>query len=200
MRLKRKHFSYEQQINFFEEYEEKNPSIQLFLMVISLGLYSIFWFYNMNREMQKIDYDTPDPQRCIVVMLFLPISWFLTHILLKETLPEIILPYLNTMNFLLWSLFIFLILKYIFDFCESFGRVTSSPHILWYLYLYPGFFSYILPLFGFYYSIPLVFFTMITIPSMQAFINSKKEEISYVKQREHFNTMYREGKRFNNRL
>ncbi len=173
--------------DFYWSYDEKNPIAVFIAMTISLGFYIITWIYFLNKELAKYDPEAPNPDRGALIMFFIPLSWYITTIVISK-LFLINFPSISfTINFLGWILVIFLGLKYLYDFCISFANITKSNALLWYLFIYPGFLAYVLAFFNFFYTFPFIFFTIIAIPSMQDFMNNRAKEIQTKRQFIYFN-------------
>ena len=172
---------------FYEKYEVNYPAIILFKIIITFGLYVIWWFYKMNIKLEEVDGDAPSSKRGVIILLFL-IPGFEGVLFVLEKLV-----FINAQNLLFivtaigWSLVIFLSLKYIYDFCDCFGKWTASSGLFWYLAIYPGYFSIILYFYHFYYALPLLFFSIITVPAMQAFLNIKERKFREMKEHNNFN-------------
>lgn len=158
---------------FYSDYEIKNPILIMFFMLITCGLYLIYWFYKMNIDLERIDDSAPDSRRGVIILILLPPTWYIFYLIFKY----LIFPnetFLVKIIAILGALIIsFLALEYMYEFCKSFGKVTLSNGFIWYLFIYPGYFAIILYFLDFLYTIPLIFFSIIAIPAMQAFINTR---------------------------
>lgn len=171
---------------FYEDYEKELPFFVLVKIIFSCGLYLVWWIYKINQKLEKVDEMAPDTRRGLVILyVFPPLIIFILFVL--EYLIGLAPNFLMIINVLFWSLAIFLSLKYIYDFCNIFGKWTSSNGLIWYLFIYPGYFSIILYFFDFYYALPLIFFTIIAIPGMQAFLNIKERKFREMYERDRFN-------------
>ena len=171
--------NFKRRINkFFLEYKEQNPLILMILMVCSLGLYLFIWLFLTNKELEKIDEDSPDPKRAVVILFVLPsmvitIMHFLSIIFSSWMADKMIFAF----GTLIWALVIFLSLQYIYDFCNSFGKFTQSSGLIWYLFLYPGYFSLILIFFNFFWTLFFVLFPIFTILAMQDVLIKKCQSV-----------------------
>ncbi len=158
--------------DFFKEYEQTNPYLVLGLIIISFGLYIINWIYLKNREFQLLDTDSPNPNRGAIILMFLPFAWFFSMISLKYLIfsPENLA--LGIIEIVGWGFIIFLMHKYILDFCLSFGRITKTYGALWFVLFFIGGVGILGTAMGYYLLSPLLFFLIITIPAMQAELNT----------------------------
>lgn len=118
-------------IKFHREFHETNPSLILGLMIISLGLYAINWIYLKNREFEDLDKLAPDANRGAVIMMLLPFGWFFITTIAKRVLFDLDNLAIGIMEIVGWGFVLFLLGKYIIDFCLSFGRITKTRGILW---------------------------------------------------------------------
>lgn len=148
---------------YFKNYTQVNASLVLGLIVISLGLYMIPWIYIKNREFEGIDKDAPDSRRGFVVLVMVPFFWayavFVCKTLIMDNLAVEIVEIVG------WGFAIFLILKYLFDFCMAYARITRTNGFLWFL---------------------LFFIPFLTIPAMQAELNSKFNRMHMKRTHENF--------------
>ncbi len=152
-------------------------------MILSLSLYFIYWIYKINVKIEKILDSCPDSKRCFAILFVIPLSWATIYLLLKKFIFFEYFQPLEIANYVMWSIIVFLSLQYIYEFCIAFGKITTTNGLVWYLFLYPGYFAIILFFLNFYYTLPLIFFPIITIPAMQASLN-KKANLCYVKKQE----------------
>lgn len=169
---------------FYDDFKIISPSLILGLIIITIGLYIINWIFITNKLLEKVDKESPDSNRGAIIMMFLPFSWyFITEIFQNVIFQEENLV-IDVFTLAGWILIGFLILKYLLDFCISFQRVTGSNSIFWFMLYFIGLIGLISIPLGSFYFIPLVFFLIITIPAMQAELNSffKKYIIRFEKQ------------------
>ena len=54
--------------------------------------------------------------------------------------------------------------------------------------IYSGFVAFVLAFYGFFYTLPLLIFTLIAIPRMQKILNEESEKYKFRKSNDHFNT------------
>lgn len=158
--------------NFYKDFRETNPGLVFGLILISLGFYIINWLYMKNKEFELIDSEAPDSNRGAIIMMIFPFAWFFILFILKTLIFEKSNLYLNLIGILGWIVVIFLIMKYLFDFCISFGKITKTNGIYWYLFFILPAVGVILAFFGYYYFLFLLFFLLVVIPAMQAELNS----------------------------
>lgn len=171
---------------FYENFKIELPFIVLIKIIFSLGLYLIWWIYKMNQKLEEVDESAPETRRGLVILYLFP-PMILIISLILEYLIKLPKSFVVIFDVLFWSLAIFLSLKYIYDFCTSFGKWTGSSGLAWYLFIYPGYFSIILYVLDFFYALPLLFFTIIAIPGMQAFLNIKERKFRELLEHERFN-------------
>lgn len=177
--------------NFFlNDFEEKHFLKVFFLLVFSLGLYAISWIYNVNKKLELIDDDAPDSRRAIFILFLFPVGWALIYVVLSKLIFTNN-PFLHYVNVIVWFLLIFLSLKYLYDFCDSFGKLTRSSGMVWYLLNYSGYLGVILILFDIYYLLYLVVIPICTIPAMQEFMNLTAKYTLAEAQKEHFKSQER---------
>jgi hypothetical protein len=174
--------------NYYEDYDKQNPFLLFLFIVLTFGLYIIKWVYMTNKSFEKVDKSAPETQRATTVMILMPLIWGMMSFILKFYFDEKLL-LVKIIEYGGWALIIFLSLQYTYDFCSSFGRMTQTSSLFWYLLLYPGYLSLILLAFGFVHSMFLVFLPVIVIPIMQDLINLKADEVQIEKQRQRFNQL-----------
>ena len=157
---------------FYNEFRQINPSLVLGLIILTLGLYIINWIYLNNKNFEKVDKQAPDSNRGAIIMMVLPFSWFFIILIFKKIIlgPNSLI--LQIFEIVGWTFIIFLLLKYLLDFCLSFGRITRTQGLFWFIFILTGLIGIISIPIGFYYTMPLSFFLIISIPAMQAELNS----------------------------
>lgn len=195
-------------IDFFSNYIKTSPEKHLFLMVLTFGLYDLYWMYKKNKIFQEIDSERLDPDREISIFLILPSLWFLIFYTIKmlvfwgnesvniftinwnTNLTEMsnLAIIFGLIEFIGWFMIFFLIMKYLFDFCMFFGNITQSYGVIWYIFMVSEFFALFFALFGNFYFVPFMFFTYITIPAMEANLNRihdkymiESEKLTFIK-------------------
>ena len=179
--------------DFFEEYRPLDSKAIIYKIIFTLGLYIIYWLYTTNYEFEKIDKDAPDSKRSIILLLCVPIIWYIVTIIIEKLILSDIPLASDIIKITGWFIFTFLSLQYLYEFCKSYGKITKSSALLWYLFFYPGYYSVILIFFNFYYTIPLIFFPVITVPAMQAYLNKRYIETNLKRIALYFNCMQLKG-------
>lgn len=171
---------------FYKEFREGNPYLIMGLIIITFGLYIINWIYLRNREFEILDKYAPDSKRGAVILMIIPFLLFFIMQILKVFFFGYENSFLEVIEIILWTLVSFLILKYLFDFCLTFGRVTRTSGIFWFTMFFLGFIGLVGIVFKFIWTIPLIFFTVIVVPAMQGQMNvffkrfcMRKEKILY---------------------
>lgn len=153
---------------FYKNYEEVNPAYVLGLIIISFGLYIVTWIYNVNKNIELLDEDSPDSLRGAMLMVILPFTWLFVTSFLELFFDSVVLEAIK----LIVYIFIYLLfLNYLFDFSIAFSHVTRSKPLVWFLPLFLG----SLGIFGYYLqSIQVGLLTLLfvlIIPAMQAELN-----------------------------
>ena len=84
---------------------------------------------------------------------------------------------------------------YVYDFCISFGKVSKTSGVMWYLIIYPGYFSLILTIIlgfeYFVYTFYFLIFPILAIPAMQETMNVRASDYTKSSQKSYFNYMER---------
>lgn len=171
--------------DFGKDLHPFNHALLLGLIVITFGLYIINWIYLKNKEFNLLDKESPDPNRGAVLLMILPFSWFFTYFTLSTLLfQENLL--LNIINILVSASIYLLIMKYILDFCQSFGRLTNTFGPIWFFGFLLGSIGIIGLIIQKAYLLPFIFFLIIVVPAMQAELNVliyklkiRKEKMNY---------------------
>jgi len=163
---------YQKEPDFYKDYKETNPTLVLGLIIISFGLYIINWIYLRNREFELINSNAPDSNRGAVILMILPFIWFFIYMLLKYLFFRDSYLILKIIELVGLGFITTLILKYLYDFCNTFGLITKTSGFGWFIFYLLGIIGIISIVFKFYYLSPLVFFLMIIIPAMQSELNS----------------------------
>jgi len=118
---------------FYEIFEYINPFYLLLLFVITFGIYYIQWFYKNNIIFEKLDESAPVKERVFYIMFLLPILWLiLINIFLHIFKGNL---YIKIISILGWLIILLLILLYLYDFGNSFGRITNTPGLFWFIIL-----------------------------------------------------------------
>lgn len=161
------------QREFYETFEQKNPLVVMFLMVISLGLYMINWIYMMNKQLAQIDPQAPDYNRGAFVIMIIPLTWyFITFILTKLFFGGTLNTPVQLLFYFIWIIIFMLILKYLSDFANSFSKMAKTPPFIWFLFTSVGFMGLLGLAAGLTLLMPFIGFLLITIPAMQAEMNT----------------------------
>ncbi len=175
----------------FLEYKEQNPHILMIYMILSLSSYLIVWLFFTNKFFEKIDENAPDSRRAGIILFFFPISLAILNYIFGLIFTSLIAKkIIFFFNVLVLSIIIFLNLQYLYDFCNSFGKFTRSSILTWYLFLYAGYFSFIL-LFFTYWTFFLIIIPMFTVPAMQDILNKKIQSIKLRNERNEFEQIIR---------
>lgn len=165
----------EKQDSFFRHVEEQSPVKLFFAMVLSLTLYSIYWIQKTNLILEYHDEDAPESGRAVLVLVLIPLIWGVISFILSVLIKNQIIMWINLLG---WLVVTMLTLKYVYDFFVSFGKMTGTSGALWYFLFYPGYFSMILLFFKITTTLPLLIFTILTIPAMQEYLNYKFQKVT----------------------
>ena len=163
---------------FFEDYEQKNPTYLLGLIIVSLGLYIITWIYSLNKSFEFIDEDAPDSTRGMIVLVALPFSWFFIMSFIKFLNNSLTVQIIETSIYLLLY---FLALKYLYEFCLTFSHLTQTSLGFWYGMMLLGSFGLFALFFKSYYMLLLLIILLLVVPFMQAELNVTCNKISIKK-------------------
>lgn len=172
----------------FYDYERKNVLLIFLYLFLTLGLYAIPWIYYHNKKFEEIDPAAPDSKRGAFILFILPILIYSFFLVAKTIFFQDSFE-LRIAEIIVWSLEIFLTLKYVYEFCESVGRLTVTKTWPWYLFVYIGYCSYILALFGIVYALFALIVLFIGIVSMQEAINVMCYRVKTYRDKERFNSM-----------
>ena len=140
------------------------------LIIITFGIYLIEWFYKRTEEFTYIDRFSPNPQRAATVLFIIPLGWLIISKIIKKLIFTGIIG--EIIEIIGWGLILFLIIKFIFDFCISFGRITKTNGIYWFLILLTGTIGIICTILQIYILSILTISIILTIPAMQLELNS----------------------------
>ena len=172
--------------NFYNEFIQTNPALVLGLMIISFGLYAINWIYLKNKDFEKIDKFSPEANRGAIILMILPFSWFFIISISEKFIFNPSNLIFSIINIVGWGFILFLILKYLLDFSLSYGRITQTNGLYWFI----GFLTSIIGIILFYYKIywfSLIYlFLFILIPAMQAELNIHYKRFTIKKERHSF--------------
>ncbi len=67
----------------------RNMIAQVFLTIITLGIYTIYWFYQISMEMKNIANDTEASPALWTVLLFIPFAGFYSYYKFSELYERI---------------------------------------------------------------------------------------------------------------
>lgn len=167
---------------FYKQYHETSPSLVMGLIILSFGLYIINWIFLRNKDFEELDENAPDSNRGAILMIIIPFGWFFLTTILKNLIfsPNNLL--IGILEIVGWGIIIFLIYKYLFDFCLSYGRITKTNGLLWFgLFIISGI-GIVGIIIENYYLIFLLPILMIIIPAMHSELN-KQFHILNIKQK-----------------
>ena len=164
--------NYSKNNDFFKEFRETSPALILGLIIVTLGLFIINWIFLRNREFDKLDKNAPNPNRGAVIMMILPFGWFFILQVLKELIFGYENLFIGIFEIVGYFLILFLLLKYLLEFCLTFGRITNTHGIFWFLLFLVGVIGLIGIIFEFYPVATLTIFLLLVIPVMQSELNS----------------------------
>jgi hypothetical protein len=157
---------------YFRKFEETSPILLLGMVLLTGGLFVLNWIYAKNKEFEEFFEDSPDSNRGLVIMMVFPFSWFFIMLGIKLLLFDKLPLALGILEIVVWGILIFLIYKYIYDFCDVFGQVTHSSTLLWFFFFVLSGMGILSLALKFYYVSPLVFFLAVVLPSMQTELNT----------------------------
>lgn len=79
---------------------------QVFLMVITVGIYGVYWFYQTTVEMKNLSKDSDVSPGLWTVLLFVPLGFVYSHYKYSELFEDIGDEHLNMwILFILWIVF-----------------------------------------------------------------------------------------------
>ncbi len=81
--------------------KNRNMFIQVLLTIITLGIYTIYWFYQISMEMKNIANDTNASPALWTVLLFIPFGAFYSYYKFSELYEKI-----SAEKFNRWLLFV----------------------------------------------------------------------------------------------
>lgn len=166
---------------FFEDFDQKNPTYLLGLIIVSLGLYIITWIYSLNKDFEFIDENTPDSSRGIIVLVVLPFTWFFIMSFVKFFNTSVIV---QIIEISVYSILYILAMKYLYEFCITFIHITQTSIGFWYGLILFGSFGFFAPFFEAYYMLLLLIVLLLVVPFMQAELNVTCNKI-YIKKNYH---------------
>lgn len=166
-------FSVTDEKEFYNTFKELNPAVVLGLILISGGLYIIAWMYSQNKEMEKIDEDSPELTRCAFILFGFPFTWLMITVIIKFVFfNNVEVPQAMIISEItVWTFIIMLIFKYIFDFCKTFSKITRTNTLIWFVLISLGIVGLIGVSIQSFFLTPFAFFLAMTIPAMQEELN-----------------------------
>ncbi len=81
--------------------KHRNMFVQVLLTIITLGIYTIYWFYQISMEMKNIANDTNASPALWTVLLFIPFGAFYSYYKFSELYEQI-----SSEKFNRWLLFV----------------------------------------------------------------------------------------------
>lgn len=166
---KKSHVLYSKSLN--HEFSTMNVSLFFGLIIITLGLYIVYWIYDKNKQFEVLDDQSPDSSRGAVIMVILPFLWFFILYFLKGFIFGFDSVIVNFIGLGGWFFLIFMFVKYLLDFCLSFGRITQNQGVLPFLLFLVGFISGYLSLILNQFFIFLLIFPVFAVLFMQSELN-----------------------------
>lgn len=157
---------------FLKDFEETSTTVILGIMVLSIGLYSIIWFYMTNRLLENHDKHSPESIRGLSVMIILPFIWFCITFFLKTIIFTQTPIIIKILEYIVWAFIFFLILRYLIDLTNSFTNITQSQPLLWnFLHIFGtiGLFGLLLNQI---YLYPFLICILLSVLGMQSELNS----------------------------
>lgn len=161
-----------QKINqYFEDFHPLNPALLLGFIILTFGIYIIPWLYVKNKEFELVAKNfAPNSFRNPILFFVFPFSWFYIIYIIKLLIFDNL--FVKIIQIFGWFIIYILILKYVYDFCFCFGKITKTLGIYWFIIFLIGSFG----IFGIFLNkiliMPFCIFLLILIPSMQAELNS----------------------------
>lgn len=141
-------------------------------MIFSFGFYFINWIYLTNLNLRRSGVDcAPNPEHGLRFMFLVPFTWLVVTGVFKKIYTVIDYSVLFWVDVVGWFIIMIMMLEYMYRFCMCFGRFTNSNGFFWYLFLWVGFFPLALIPFGKYFFLPLLLFSLFTVPVMQMKLN-----------------------------
>jgi len=176
--------------NFYEEYKEKSSFVVFILMIFTIGLYFIWWVYKLNSEFESKNIESPDSKRGLVVLITFPflLGFFFSFLEWYFEPNAIIKSFQLSVSYFI----IVLQLKFLYDFCVTFGNITKTNSLWWYYSMFFWFLAVVLLYFQSYYTMIFMFFPVTAIPAMQAFLNKRAETFKLRQAGDHFNYRVRQ--------
>ncbi|MCA9497170.1 MAG: hypothetical protein KC589_09570 [Nanoarchaeota archaeon] len=171
---------------FYEGYNTKSPELILLLMVLTFGLYAIYWIYQTNMELERASEEVPSSLVGIFIMMILPFSWGFFFFMFNFIFDDVSIFFALFETFG-WIIIIFLILEYLYRFCLVYADIVMSDSRVWYYSFFPGFLALTLGVLGIIEAFAFFFFIFIVIPAMQAQLNTRYEQYELEELKVYFN-------------
>lgn len=172
--------------NFYKDFSPMSPSLLLGLIIISLGLYIINWVYLRNKEFELLDQFAPDSKRGVIIMMIIPFTWFFILYLLKYIFLDSINLFFQIIQIVSWGLIIVLVLKYLLDFCLTYGRITNTLGLVWFIPFLLGSIGILGIIFNNVYIGLLIVPFVIILPAMQSELNQYYVRMQIKKEKDTF--------------
>lgn len=161
--------------NYHKEHSMMGLSLLFGLLIVTLGFYTIIWFFLTNRLLEKANSQAPDNRRVLVLLFLLPLICYIVLYFLHQNFTSV---FLNILGGGIWLLLFLLIGKYFFDFCLAFAQITHTHWQIWFALLCLSLFG----LFGLVtntiWLIPFLFFLFFSCLLMQHELNAHVTRIS----------------------
>jgi len=86
--------------------KRRDMLVQVFLFIITIGIYGVYWFYQTTVEMKNLDSAADVSPGLWTVLLFIPIVNFYAHYKYSELFEDVADDHLNMwILFILWIVF-----------------------------------------------------------------------------------------------
>lgn len=170
-----------------QNYEQQNSFKLLLKLLFSFGLYGIKWIYFHNKFFTTLDDRAPEPLRGAFILLIIPVLIYVIELLLLLLFTQKLATLVRYNFYLIWAIFIFLSLKYLYDFCLSFARVTNTNVLIWYILLYIGYFPVVFLALNIYLPLWTYLIPILAVTLMQALLNRIVEEELLFEEKNRFN-------------
>ncbi len=118
---------------FYHNFQKLNPLLFLFLIVITFGFYLIEWFYQTSKIFEILDDEAFLSERVFFVIFLFPTTWYFINYF--STKLGFVNLFIDITERVVWAFLIFLIIKFLYDFACSFGRITETYGLFWFFIL-----------------------------------------------------------------
>ena len=86
--------------------KRRDMLVQVFLFIITFGIYGVYWFYQTTVEMANLERDVEVSPGLWTVLLFIPFANFYAHYKHSELFEDVAADHLNKwILFILWIVF-----------------------------------------------------------------------------------------------